>query len=85
MRNDIKKRKRLAPILCAAIVIAFLLAYLMVFLYPILNEELGNGIAVLLMILCVLALLAVIGGVILALRQRLREIEGGEEELARKY
>ena len=85
MQNDTKKRKKIAPVICAGVVIALLLVYLMIFLYPVLGAEVGDGLAVIILIACALAILAVIGGVILALRQRLKEIEGGEEEDARKY
>ena len=85
MQNDTKNKKRIAPIVCAAVVIALLLVYLMLFLYPVLGAEMGDGLAVVVLIVCALAILAVIGGVLLALRQRLREIEGGEEEDAKQY
>lgn len=85
MQNDTKKRKRIAPIVCAGVVIALLLVYLMIFLYPVLGAEVGDGLAIAVLIICALSLLAVIGGVILALRQRLKEIEGGEEDDAKKY
>lgn len=83
MQNSTKKK--LAPILCAGIVIALLLAYLAVFLYPVLGAELGDAVAVVVLILAALGILAVVGGVALALGQRLKEIEGGEEEDAKKY
>lgn len=85
MRNDTKKYKKAAPIICAGVVIVLLLIYLMLFLYPVLGAEMGDGLAVVVLVICAVAILAVIGGVILALRQRLKEIEGGEEEDARKY
>lgn len=85
MQSDIKKRKRVAPIVCAAVVIALLLVYLIVFLVPVLGAEVGDGLAIALLMICALSLLAVIGGVVLALRQRLREIEVGEEEDAKQY
>ena len=42
-------------------------------------------IALVVLIIYGLAILAVITGILLALRQRLKEIEGGEEDEARKY
>lgn len=85
MQGDTKNRKKVAPIVCAGVVIALLLIYLMIFLFPVLGAEIGDGLAIAVLVICALSLLAVIGGVILALRQRLKEIEGGEEEDAKKY
>lgn len=85
MQNATKNRKKIAPVICAAIVIAILLVYLGIFLFPVLGEELGGGIAIIVLIIFAASLLAVIGGVVLALRQRLKEIEGGEEEDAKQY
>lgn len=85
MQNDTKRRKRVAPIVCAVVVIALLLIYLIIILFPVLGAEIGDGMAIAVLIICALALLTVIGGVILALCQRLKEIEGGEEENAKKY
>ncbi len=85
MQADTKNRKKIAPIICAGVVIALLLIYLMILLFPVLGQEIGDGLAIAVLIICALSLLAVIGGVILALRQRLKEIEGGEEEDAKKY
>ncbi len=85
MQNGTKNRKKIAPVICAAVVIALLLVYLMLFLYPVLGAQVGDGLAVAVLVICALSLLGVIGGVILALRQRLKEIESGEEEDAKKY
>ena len=85
MQNGTKKKKMVAPIICAAVVIALLLIYLLIFLFPVLGAEIGDGLAIAVLIICALSLIAVIGGVILALRQRLKEIEGGEEEDAKQY
>ena len=54
-------------------------------LLPLLDVGSGDGGAVVILILYALVLLAVIVGVVIALIQRLREIERGEEEDARKY
>lgn len=85
MQNDTKKKKRLAPILCAAIFIVLLLIYLIAFLFPLLGAEVGDGVAIAVLLIGVISLLAIIGGIILALHQRLKEIEGGEEEDAQQY
>lgn len=84
MRNGTDKKKKLAPILCAAVAIAIFLVYLL-FYCTALGSVLTEGPAILVLVLAVLVLAALIVGVVLALRQRLQEIEGGEEEDAKKY
>lgn len=83
MRNTTKKKR--GPILSAAVIIAVLGIYLAVLLFPILGEALGDAVLLELLVLYGLILIAVIVGVLAALGQRLREIEGGEEDDAKKY
>lgn len=86
MRNATEKKSgKTGAIVSAAVVIGFLGIYLAIFLYPLLRGSCGEIFAAVVMAVYALMILAVIGGVVLALRQRLREIEGGEEEDARKY
>ena len=80
-----KKRKKRGPVLCAAVVIAIAAFYLAVVVYPLLGECYGEAVALGILVLYGLVILAVIVGVLLALRQRLKEIEGGEEEDAKQY
>ena len=80
-----KKTKKRAPIICAAIIIGVLAIFLATFIYPLLGASYGEVIALGILIIYGLAILAVIAGILLALRQRLNEIEGGEEDEARKY
>ncbi len=82
--TDKRTRKR-APIICAAIIIGVLATFLATFIYPLLGASYGEVIALGILIIYGLAILAVIAGILLALRQRLKEIEGGEEDEARKY
>ena len=82
--NSEKRRKKVAPLLCAVVVVVFLGLFLGALL-PLLDVGSGDGGAVVILILYALVLLAVIVGVVIALIQRLREIERGEEEDARKY
>ena len=82
--NSEKRRKKVAPLLCAVVVV-FLGLFLGALLLPLLDVGSGDGGAVVILILYALVLLAVIVGVVIALIQRLREIERGEEEDARKY
>ena len=67
------------------VVIAFLGVLLGAILLPLLRVGSGDGAAAVILLLYALVILAVIVGVVVALRQRLREIDGGEEDEARKY
>ena len=77
--------KKTAAFICAAVVIALMLGYLAVIMYGIIGEAKGEMLAVAFLLVYGAVILAVILGVILALRQRFREIEGGEEDEAKKY
>ncbi len=83
MPSDTNKKR--APILCAAIMIVLLTLFIVTIIFPIFRE--GDGILAAIIILAVytVVIVAVIVGILIALRQRLREIEGGEEEDAKKY
>ena len=80
-----RKSGKTGAILSAVVVIGFLSVYLAVFLYPLLRGACGELLAAVIMAVYALAILAVMIGVVAALRQRLREIDGGEEADARKY
>ncbi|MBO5796898.1 MAG: hypothetical protein J6R77_00945 [Clostridia bacterium] len=82
MNNKTKKR---AAFWCAAVIIGALGLFLATFLLPLLGELYGVWIAVGVLLLYAALILAVIVGVLVALRQRLKEIESGEEEEAKKY
>lgn len=82
--NSDRRRKKIAPLLCAGGAILVLGVYLGALL-PLLAEVGGHFLAAAFLVLYALVVLAMIGGVIAALIQRLREIERGEEEDARKY
>lgn len=85
MQNDTKNSKKKAPIICAGIVIGFLGIFLATILFPLIGEAYGELLAVGFLVIYGGLIVAVILGVISALRQRLKEIEGGEEEDAKKY
>ena len=86
MRDDTKKKSgKIAAFLCAAVVILLLGICLALILYPLLDASCGETIAVVILVVYGLIIVAVIAGVIAALCQRLREIEGGEEEDAKQY
>lgn len=85
MRNDTKNRKKKAPIICAAVIIGLLLIFLATILFPLIGAAYGELLAVGFLLVYGCFIVAVIVGVLVALRQRIREIEGGEEEDARRY
>ena len=85
MQENTKKNKRLAPIVCALVAVALLGLLLAILVYPLLWASYGEIIAVIFLAVYALIIVAIIGGILAAMVQRLREIEGGEEEDARKY
>lgn len=80
-----KKSKKRASILSAVVIIAILAVFIGCILFPLLHEAAGMFLLVMLLLFYIGGILAVIFGIIAALRQRLREIDSGEEEEARKY
>jgi len=84
MRRGSDNKKK-APIICAAVVIGLMLVYLAVIMYGIIGEAEGEVFAIGFLLIYGAVIVAAIVGVVLALRQRLKEIEGGEEEDAKKY
>lgn len=83
--TEIKKKKRKAPVICAALVIAVLAFYLLAVICPLLGDACHDALGIGFLALYFLMICAVAVGILLALRQRLREIRGGEEEEAAKY
>ena len=80
-----KKDKKRASILSAIVVIAVLAVFVGFILFPLISEMGGMVFAVMILLLYAGGIIAVICGILAALKQRLDEIEGGEEEEARKY
>ena len=90
MRGDSeKRRKKFAPLACAVAALGVLGVLLGLVLLPVVLPRLGigtgDGAAAVVLVLYALALLAVMGGVIAATLQRLREIDRGEEDDAKQY
>lgn len=83
--SQIKKDKKRASILSAVVIISILAVFVGFILVPLVSEMGGMLFAVAILLLYAGGIVAVIFGVIAALRQRLEEIEGGEEEEAKKY
>ena len=83
--SETKKDKKQASIASAVVIIVLLAMFVGFILFPLISEMGGVFFAVMLLMLYVAGILAVIFGVIAALRERLKEIESGEEEEAKKY
>lgn len=81
MQNSNKKR---APIICAIIISLLALSYIGLLLYILLVVGLAP-LTIVILVVYGAALVAIIIGVFAALRQRLKEIDSGEEEEAKKY
>ena len=80
-----KEDKKRGAVISAVIIITMLAVFVGCILFPLVSEMGGVFFAVMLLMLYIAGILAVIFGVIAALKQRLEEIEGGEEEEAKKY
>lgn len=83
MQNGTDKKR--GAVLCAAVIVGLLAIVLAVFLAPVLGAMYEEAIVAGILLVYALVIIAVIAGVIFALRERIREIEGGEEEDAKKY
>ncbi len=83
MRNSTKKK--IAPIAVAAVAVMLLAGVLLWMVLPLLRLTWGAAEVTAFLAVYAIIVLAVMGGIIAALCQRLREIKGGEEEDARKY
>ena len=83
--NRSNRRKKTAPILCALLFITLALVYLSIAVVPLVFAAVAFPIALSICILYGGVAIAVIVGVILALRQRLQELDRGEEDDAKQY
>lgn len=83
MRNDTKKK--LGAIISAVVIALLLLSYLGVLLYAVLIENMEELAVAVILVVYVLLILAVLVGIFAALYQRIKELNSGEEEDARKY
>ena len=80
-----RRRKKRAPIFCAAVLVLLLGVFLGVVLLPLLWMGRDTAGVVTILLIYALAVAAVMAGVLAALRQRLREIDKGEEDEAKQY
>ena len=83
MRSNTKKK--IAPVLVTAAVVLLLAGVLLWMVFPMIRLTWGATGATAFLAVYALAVIAINAGVVAALRQRLKEIEGGEEEDAKKY
>ena len=83
MRKGTEKKR--GAIICAAVIVGLLAIVLAMFMLPVLGAMYEDAVVAVILIVYGAVIAAVIAGVLCALRERLREIEGGEEEDAKKY
>lgn len=79
-KNDIKKKKSGSTI-ASAVMIIFMIAFAGLLIWAQMADPLPIWIFMFILIIPI----AIVVGVLLALRQRFNEIEGGEENEASKY
>ena len=82
--NRDRERKKIAPWIVAIVFIVFFGAYIGVLIWSQLQIHAVNGASILIGIY-IAVLAAMIVGIIIALIQRLKEIDGGEEDEALQY
>lgn len=82
---ETKDTKKRASIRSAVVIIAILAVFVGFILFPLICEMGGMLFAVMVLLLYAGGIVAVIFGILAALKQRLEELEGGEEEEAKKY
>ena len=76
-----KSKKKIAPVIVTIAVILFSLAYISLFVVlAVSSPEL-----IIMSAIAIVIYLSVCVGIILALRERIKEINGGEEDEALKY
>ena len=80
-----KKSKKRAAVVAALVMIALMTLYLVGIVIPLVRETIGEAVAVAILVLYGAIILVSIVGVTIALRQRLKEIESGEEDEAKRY
>lgn len=85
MPKNINKKKIIAPVVIAVAALAVLIPFLLVLVLPGFGMEWAPGMVQAFVIAYALVILLVIGGIIAALVSRIREIQKGEEDDAKKY
>jgi len=87
MRGNTNGKKKIAPIVVAVLVVAYVgpLVALVAYAAGLLGTQAEGRVLLPFLLLYLAAGGAVIVGILAAMGQRLREIDGGEEDEARKY
>lgn len=90
MQNNTKTKKKIAPVVVGIVVTAVLIPVVLVLLaalgiFPLTGPAELGWLVVPILAGYALVVAAVIVGVLAAMRQRLREIDGGEEDAAKIY
>lgn len=87
MQNNTKNKKKIAPIIITVAIVLYMVPLLLVCLKLMgaITFDMGDIVALPILLIYVLVGLAIIVGIIVALHQRMKEIDSGEEEEARKY
>ena len=84
--TDRRRKKKIAPLIVAAVVTLYMAALLlMVVIGFFFSGESMPGAALPFVMIVILTPLVVIGGMLIAVRERLKEIRNGEEDDAAKY
>ena len=83
--SNSKENKKRASILSAVVIILVLAVFVGFILFPLISEMGGLLFAMMILLVYAGGIVAVILGILAALKQRLREIESGEEEEAKQY
>ncbi len=83
--TDRKTKKKIAPLIVAVLVTILMGSMAGVMLYSMLHPDSMESAPIPIIVLVILVPLAVIVGILLTLRERFKEIEGGEEDAAAKY
>ena len=79
--THVDQKKKKAPIMAAVVMILLMIALIVVFIWGAIVEPIPIPILGILIAFPVVT----IGGVLLALKERIKQIEGGEEDAASKY
>lgn len=80
VKNDVGKKK-IAPVIIACIVVAYLLAIIVGIVLAYRSDPIPLPVMIL---ICTIPVLVIVG-VLIVLYQRMKEIDGGEEDAAKKY
>lgn len=83
--TDGSGRKKRGAVLSAVVTVLAVGAVLAAVVLPLIREAWGHGAATAFLVVYGLVLAAILAGVVVALRQRLRELDAGEEEDAKQY